>query len=256
MSDIYIILGAGESNRTALTRFLAHNGLTTEAYPAVVYGVQEELNEDPEAARMLEADATCAVHGLPRGWAATEDPLPLPPDEGTLFFLTDGRANPVDELEALKAWITTHGLNLARIFTVVDCALLEKESGAGAWYDACIHFSDVVLLANRTDVSKKWVHDYEKQLRRQALPCHISYVKKGGTVDTPLELLFPEARRISLFFDADDASPEPILEVEIEGDADEDDVDPRDPQSDPYLKRTDAGYRAKRLVDITRFLPH
>ena len=255
MSDIYIILGAGESNRTALVRFLTRNSLDPEVGPAILYGVQEELNENPEALSMLEAEPVVEVRGLPRGWAAAEDPLPPPPATGIVFFLTDGRANPVDELEALQAWMAAHELNLARIFTVVDCTLLQKEPGAGTWYDACIHFSDVVLLGNRTDVAKKWVQDYAKQLHRQALPCHIAYLKKGGTVDAPLELLFPEARRISLFFDPDDEQAIPLPEVEIEGDIDEDAIDPRDPQSDPYLKRTDVGYRVKRLVDINRFLP-
>ena len=31
-----------------------------------------------------------------------------------------------------------------------------------AWYDACVHFSDVVLLQRREGVANKWVSDFLK----------------------------------------------------------------------------------------------
>ncbi|MCC5806796.1 MAG: hypothetical protein JJU00_10760 [Opitutales bacterium] len=251
---LYVFLGAGASERAALLHALIQRGFDPESAPFTVYASERDLADEEESVTQLQRDGQTTVVPLTGGFADGPEALPEPPDRGTILFLADGRANPVDQLEALRGWMNTHGLELARIFTVIDCALLEANAGAAPWYDACIHFSDVVLLSNRADVSKKWVREYEKRLRREALPCHIAFVKTGGAVDFPAELLFPEPRRISQFFDPDESDP--ALEgIEIDGEPDDEDVDSTDPQSDPYLARTEQGYRVKRLVDITRFLP-
>ncbi len=250
MRPLYVFLGAGASERAALLHALIQRGFEPQSAPFTVYASERDLTDEAEAVARMEAGGQTNFVRL----SDDSGPPPAPPDSGTLLFLADGRANPVDQLEALRGWMDAHGRELARIFTVVDCALLEANPGAAPWYDACIHFSDVVLLGKRADVSKKWVREYEKRLHREALPCHIAYLKTGGTVDFPAELLFPEPRRISQFFDPDESDP--ALEgIEIEGDPDDEDVDGTDPQSDPYLARTEQGYRVKRLVDITRFLP-
>ncbi len=254
MSPLYVFLGAGPSERAALIRALIERGFESQSSPFTVYATEKDLAERSETGPLLQEVAQATVVPLPPGYADDPDALPVPPEGGTVLFLADGRANPVDQLEALRRWMETHDLELARVFTVIDCALLAANPGAAPWYEACIHFSDVVLLGNRVNVSKKWVRDYEKRLHREALPCHIAYLKAGGVVDSPAELLYPEPRRISQFFDP--VESDPALEgIEIEGEPDDEDVDGTDPQSDPYLARTEQGYRVKRLVDITRFLP-
>jgi hypothetical protein len=85
--------------------------------------------------------------------------LELPPTDETataapvthLFIVADGRSNPVDLIEAFKVWLTGREVELARILTLVDCQLAQRHDGPlRAWFDACIHFSDVVLLPGAT----------------------------------------------------------------------------------------------------------
>lgn len=253
MTALYVVLGAGPSDRAALTAHLIEHGLEPGEGPFTVYATARDLGGSERARADLEAHARTTVVTVPEGTFTGGGVLPRVPESGTVFFLSDGSGDPVDQIETLRAWMDANDLKLARIFTVVDCALLAANPGATPWYDACIHFSDVVLLGNRADVSKKWVRGLEERLRREALPCHTAYLKAGGKVDAPAELLYPEARRISQFFDPveEDAA---LVGLEIEGDEPEEEEEGEaDPRNDPFLARTEQGHRIRNLVDITRF---
>ena len=71
------------------------------------------------------------------------------------------------------------GGELARVLCVVHCALAEKHPALLAWYDACVHFSDVVLLQRREGVANKWVSDFLKHYQDQFMPCLFETVKAG-----------------------------------------------------------------------------
>ena len=43
-------------------------------------------------------------------------------------------------------------ITIARVITIVNCELAEKHSALLAWYEACVHFSDIVLLNRREGV--------------------------------------------------------------------------------------------------------
>ena len=181
--------------------------------------------------------------------------LPEDPPE-TLFILFNGTRNPVDQVETFSHWQQQQGFTLARVLTVVHCGFLQKHPDARAWFDACIHFSDVVLLNRRETADHSWVEQFRQQFQKKKLPCIVEYVKKD-TVDNPAYILEPEARRLSLALEEWDSQPIEFDGVPIEDEdgtplSEEDEEDPIPP--DPYLERMPGGRRRKVLPDIRDFL--
>ncbi|NQY31939.1 MAG: hypothetical protein HRT56_02050 [Coraliomargarita sp.] len=160
-----------------------------------------------------------------------------------IIFLAPGDGDPADVCEAVKNWSSHNNCPIARLLTVVNCSFLKEKPGAQAWFDACIHFSDIVLLARREGVDNKWVKTFEERYTKSYFPCHFSLVKKGR-VRNPPEILFPEARRYSLYFD----ELIPIEEDEFE------DERPEDQEPDQYMLRLENGQRAKPIPSITKWL--
>ena len=154
-----------------------------------------------------------------------------------LFFISNGKESQVDVVEGIHSWIQGKPLTLARIMTVVNCTLLASHEKLFIWYDACIYFSDVVLLACREGVTNKWVQEYKELYAEKNYPCHFRFVKKGK-VDHPAEVLVPEARRISLAFE------DPEDRYDEEGNLLEEE----------YFLRDQAGRRVKWVPDIQDFL--
>lgn len=133
------------------------------------------------------------------------------------------------------------------------------------WFDACVHFSDVVLMNRREDVPNKWFSDYEGRFRKECYPALFDIVKKGR-VRNPAEILYPEPRRLSQAFDelSEAAAEEELPDIEfIDEIVDETDVaaeagfDDDDDESDeavePYFERRLSGDRVRRLPDIKKF---
>jgi hypothetical protein len=181
-----------------------------------------------------------------------------------IFWIADGRGNPIDQLEALKPWLKQGGLELARIFCVVNCQLAEKHPALLQWYDACVHFSDVVLLARREGVANKWMSDFRRRYEDKHFPCLIELVKQGR-VKNPALVLEPEARRMSQYFDATPWDELDLEDVEIGIDDDEEPIDKDDldddeddgdapPPTDPYFEQRAGGRRVIELPDICKYL--
>jgi hypothetical protein len=154
-----------------------------------------------------------------------------------LFFLANGRESPVDLVEAIQGWLHGKPIELARILTVVNCTLLASHEKLFIWYDACLHFTDVVLLACREGVTNKWVQEYKDLYAEKNYPCHFRFVK-NERIDNPAEILFPEARRISLAFEQEEDR------YDEEGNMVEEE----------YFLRDEAGRRKKWVPDIVDFL--
>jgi len=233
---VYFILGAEGSGRREIARELA--------------AVAEEAGE---VVRVLALDAGSDWPEWPEG-------------ASQVFLVADGRRNPVDQVEALKPWAAAQGAEVARILCVVNCQLLAANPPLLAWFDACVHFSDVVLLNGRENVPNKWVSDFQKRYAEQFLPCLFELVKKGGRVANPLVVLEPQARRISQYFEADEGhATYDFGGVVIESDDDageagredgsEGDDDGAAPPEDPYLaRRLGGGRRLRELPDIAQYL--
>ncbi len=240
---VYLILGAAGSGRREIVADLIENGLdgTDRAASLLAAG------EAPAA-----ADARL---GAVTRWTWTDGRIEAaaPRGAGHLFFFADGRRNPVDQVEAFLPWLRANGGELARIVCVVDCALVSRHKQLVGWFDACVHFSDVVLLNKREGLANKWLSDFQARFASQFLPCLFEFVK-DGRVKNPALILEPQARRMAHLFDeevnwevtgADDEEAEDGQEEEIEAHIEE----------DPWLVRRPGGRRVKELPDITAYLP-
>lgn len=243
---VYLILGSAGAGRRAVVSDLIEGGLSETDQPAVLVSEAEQTASTPSQLPRL---ATWK-------WADSFIEGRLPDGATHVFFVADGRSNPVDQIEAFKPWLEAQGGELARIICVVDCQLAEKNPPLLAWYDACVHFSDVVLLNRREGVENKWLSDFQGRFKKQFLPTLFELVK-ADRVRNPGLVLEPEARRLSHVFDEDQdwvvagGEDESADEEESTGDEEVEMV----PEEDPYLARRAGGRRVKELPNIADFLP-
>ena len=254
-ANVYLILGPAGAGRRAVLADLISNGLDATARPVL-------LTAASEAAPAAEVETRlAAIPSLTRGnWQLENGVLSaaVPAAVTHVFLLSDGRANPVDQVEAFQLWLAASGAELARVITVVNCQLALAHPILLRWYDACVHFSDVVLLSRRDGVPNKWVTDFIARYRKQHYPCLIEMVKRTD-FPNPALLLEPEARRMSQLFDETDAVTVAVITDDDEDDeadaSDEETVDEDAVPIDPYIERlSGSGRRAKEIPDIAKFL--
>lgn len=223
-SPLYVFLGAESSRRMALLA----NLLEPESRVLVQVG-------EMEAAKASGLSPAALVP-----WKWIDGRIAIGGDiapGAELFFLSHGRESAVDTVEGIRDWLVGKPVQLARILTLVNCGLLYANEKLRGWYDACIHFSDAVLMGCRTDVPGRWVDVFIDSHQKANFPCLFRYVKKDR-VDRAAELLIPEARRISLAFEA----PEDLWDEE------------GNPVEEQYFLRDEAGRRTKWVPDICEFL--
>lgn len=219
---------------------LIEGGLAEGDRPAV-------LLSDRERADSADQSLPVIARWRPLPEAGIEAEFPL--DATHVFIVVDGRSNPVEQIEAFKAWLAGSAAEVARVICVVNCQLAERHPKLFAWFEACIHFSDVVLLNRREGVSNKWVADFRHEFDGRFYPCLIEQVS-GGQVRNPALVLAPVARRMSHVFD----EQEWIVEDDDEEDVQDGDEDEMKPEEDPYLERRSGGRRVREIPDIEDFL--
>lgn len=241
---VYLILGAAGSGRREVIADLIEGGLAETDRPAVLVSEAEQTS----AASLPHVDYW--------NWTGELIEGKLPPDATHVFFVTDGRTNPVDQIEVFKAWVAAQGGEVARVLCVVNCQLVAQHAAMLAWYEACVHFADVVLLNRREGVENKWLSDFQGHFKKQFMPALFEFVK-DGRVKNPGLVLEPQARRMSHVFDEEqdwvftDADGEEIDEQE-EAEGDEE-VEAK-PEEDPYFERRAGGQRVKQIPDVRKFL--
>jgi hypothetical protein len=167
-----------------------------------------------------------------------------------VFVVLDGRGSPVDQIEAWKEWLESRGAEVARVLCVVDCRLAEKNPKLFAWFEACVHFSDVILLNRREGVPNKWIGEFRAKFEGKFSPCLFEFVKEGR-VGNPALVLAPVARRMSHVFDEAEWIVEEDEEEQEEG---EEEVEMKRVE-DPYFERRMGGRRVHEIPDIAKFLP-
>ncbi len=251
-TTVYLLLGIPESGRREVLRDLITSGFPSGTPLAVLL----PASEDPLP---LDQD----LQNLPGVLLTRGDQPPPEQDDAfasceALFALIPGHDNPVDHMEEWKDWLypRRRSFELGRILTLLHCALLQQNPGARLWYDACIHFSDAVLLNHRQEAGNKWVSDFQREQKKRHPPYLIEMVKKGA-VANPARILEPQPRRLSQAFDFWAFESEELpgdLDIEIGGDPppSEEEEDPI--PEDPYFARMPGGRRLKKIPDIRRFL--
>lgn len=247
--SVYFILGTPGSGRREIVQDLIENGLAAEdrALVLISQGESAEPAEQKLAQRALTEVRRCA-------WTATALPDLQLPEGGTVFFLADSRADPITQIESLKPWLVQHGAELARIITVVDCQFAERHAALRHWYEASIHFSDVVILTKREGVANKWISDFLRHYHDLCSPSLFIQLKKGG-LPNPALVLDPLPRRFSQYFDEEEDLSGIEIETDDEEDESDEDEDDMVPKPEAYFERLRSGHRAKPLPDLRDYLP-
>lgn len=248
MSDVfaYLILGPRGAGRVELVADLIDSGIDSGDAVTVFVAETEMSLVDLSLFEKNSERVTL------KPWSLQQDNIvcDAPEPDSMMFFITDGSASPVDQVEAFSQWIPTCEQELGGVITVVDCQQATRHSELNQWYDACIHFSDTVLLNHREDVPQTWIRDFmERYTKGGRYPCYFEQIKKNR-VSNPGEVLDPTPRRITLIFES---SEDPLDDMDF----DEDDL-PDEPfdlsgKEDPYLKRLPSGMRAKVIPDIRKY---
>ena len=251
----YLVLGPAGSGRREVLADLIEGGLGEGDTPAVILAANEAPSpHDARLGAIVRGNWTPSLGEAPGTFEAG-----VPAGANIVFVVTDGRADPVDQIEAFKAWTDARGVVVARVLCVVDCALTERHHPLVTWFEACIHFSDVVLLNRREGVPNKWISDFQARFTDKFFPCLFEFVREGR-VRNPAAILVPEARRMSHAFedepdwmiDGGDEGDELDAEDETQGEGEEE-VEVR-MAVDPWFERRHGGRRVKPLPDITAFL--
>ncbi len=244
---VYLILGAAGSGRRDVLVDLIEDGLNSSDRPAVMVSAGEK-----------DTPADAKLPAVSRWEWRDEMIIGTLPEEAThVFFVTDGAADPIEQIEVFKMWLEAQSGTVARVICVVNSQLAEKNPPLLAWFEACVHFADIVLLNKREGVDNKWMSDFLGHFKKLYYPCLFEPVK-DGRVKNPALILEPQARRMSHVFDEEqdwiftNAEGEEIDEQEETEDGEEE-VEAK-PEEDPYFVRDAAGRRAKRVPDIAKFL--
>ena len=246
---LYVVLGAAGAGRREVVADLIDGGLSADDSPVVF--LPDTMAADDGDARL----------GRVVRWSMVDESAiaaDWPEDAGVGFFVVDGRKDPVDQVEALKPWIETSGVDVARVICVYHCELAATHKPLLTWHDACVYFSDIVLLNRREGLENKWMSELKQRFEKQFLPCLVEIVKKGR-VHNPALVLDPLPRRMSHWFDeAEDswASHAGVTEdTVIMEDGDEDFEEEEEAQDeDIYIARHPSGRRKRVIPDINDYL--
>jgi len=258
MIPLYILFGAAGSGRREALRDLIENGLPEPVGTTAIYLSEDERPSPQDEEIHALSHSAILNYRLEEVFEINAENFPL--DTSVVFFLTDGRANPVDQIEAIKFWMQEREMTLARIISVIHCQLGLAHQALFAWFEACVHFSDVVLLNKQTDGTENWMKNFRQHFQKHCYPCEFQLVKKGK-IENPASALYPQPRRLSLIFDdLEDACAPPNPFEDSPGDwqfeEEKEDREYFDSEirPDPYLERLPNGLRAKPIPDIANYL--
>ncbi len=233
-SFAYLVLGAPHSGRRAAVFDLVKD-LASESNPFEVVISEMELPTQHDEKVQSLPGVELKYFETDLGSLSRKELNP----EATSVIITAGAMNPVDQVEGLKDLLGQAKKELGRIITVVNCHMLSRHHSLFAYYDACIHFSDVALLNKRESISEKFAKDFIKRYKDERYPCLFERVKQGR-IKNPDLVLETEPRRISLHFDAEEDA---WLDEDLET-----------VEADPYLDRLPSGIRRKTIPDIASIL--
>lgn len=242
MSDspiVYLIYGIEDSGRREVLFDLIDGGIPKDEQ--VLYFRPNDATDSPFDEKIEALDNTSVVDWELADCKIKHGKITAAPTK--IVFLAPGRVDPADFAEALNTWMDRNLCVLGSVITIVNCNFIKEHPRSQTWFDACIHFSDIVLLGKRTTVDNRWIKAFEARYTKQYFPCRIELAVKGKA-QNPIAVLDTEARRMSLFFD----ELIPIEEDEFEEDR------PEDTQPDPYIERNQSGQRIRPIPDIGKWL--
>lgn len=238
--NLYIFMG---THLPEVRKCLEHLSSLEDAGQPLVLHLPDGLAWDPPE------NAAYSVQGYDPGsalWVFDPDA------SGSAFILVDPRESPVEQIEKLAADLAKCLIEPVKIITCVDCEGVEAHPPLKLWYEACIYYSDIVLLGNRSAASNRFIRDYQKQFERNCYPCLFLFLKGAGVPDQALEILTPGTRRISQLFDlpGNGAAPEqPGMIIEASCD-----LDLEEQEADPFLNPSEEQGAPRHVPDAASFI--
>lgn len=235
--DAYLILGTPSCGRRAALCDMIARGLYGEAKAAVLISENEKQSPFDEALGKLakvvkysELDADTALQCQ---------------DCDVVFCVADSTKAIVEQIENFKVLCDGGVFRLIRIFGFIDCTLYASAFDECAdFYDMLSHFSDCMILSNRSGVKGAEIKKIEKRYLDMCRPHIFQLEMKNGELENPAVLLVDETRRISLAFDDYDA----VDELELDEDSLPEEPFTIEKKIDPYFERNEAGVRVKKVA--------
>lgn len=231
---VYLILGPHDSGKRAV---LSDCIDSMESKSSVLYFKHRNEIENDWDTRLEDLAEVSTVLWSIENTKIKHDSVTVNPS--AIFFVAPASIDLADLMEGLKGWLSKNDCQLTRILTLVHCQSLSENDSQNNWYEAAIHFSDMVLLNRREGVSEKWIKDWVTDKKKQFHPTRFELVKKNR-VNNPIDVLDSQTYRTSLFFD----DLIPIEEDEFE------DLLPEDRRIDPYIERLESGKRSKTVTPL------
>ena len=192
---VYLILGPNGSGRRAL---LADFIDSLESESSVLYFKhRDEIINDYDSPLESLTEVNTVLWSV-EGSKIKHESISVSPS--SIFFIAPASIDLADVMEGLKGWLSKNDCQLTRIITVIDCKSLSENNSQNSWYEAAVHFSDMVLLNRREGVSEKWIKDMVTEKKKQFHPTRFELVKKNR-VNNPIDVLDSQTYRTSLFFD-------------------------------------------------------
>jgi len=228
-ASLYVLLGWDTHDQLLLVQDLLEERLQT-AVSVVIYAHATARKPD-----WVER-ASNAIQWV--NWTLEDGAINAPwVDADAHFFCIDRHVDIIDVLEALSNWLPQQEQSVTGIIGIVDAQKIQTVPEVKPWYEAIIHFSDVVCLDQVQKLKANWVEHYIEPFKKQCYPC-LFLTMKDGRVPNPAIILDAGVRRMTQVFDQ--------LQVDDEDEAmDQYEVD-------PYFKRLFSGCRAQVLPDVTR----
>ena len=231
---VYLILGPNGSGRRALLSDFIDS---LESESSVLYfKYRDEMMNDIDSS-LENLNAVSTVLWYLEGSKIKHESISVSPS--SIFFISPASIDLADVMEGLKGWLGKNDCQLTRIISVIDCRRLSENNPQNGWYDAAVHFSDMVLLNRREGVSEKWIKDMVTEKKKQFHPTRFELVKKNR-VNNPVDVLDAQTFRTSLYFD----DLFTIEEDEFE------DLLPEDRKTDPYIDRLESGKRSNPITPL------
>lgn len=231
---VYLLLGPNDSGRRALLSDFI-DSLESDS-PVLYFKHKDEVGNEWDS-RLENPTQVTTVNWTIDNTKIKHDSITVNPS--SIFFVAPSCIDLADVIEGLKGWLSKNDCQLTRIITVIHCQNLSENDWQSNWYDAAIHFSDMVLLNRREGVSEKWIKGMVTEKKKQFHPTRFELVKKNR-VNNPIDALDSQAYRTSLFFDD---------LISIEEDEFED-LLPEDKKIDCYIERLANGKRQKPISSL------
>lgn len=192
MSNLFVLISTPGCHVDVLIKDAVESVYFYQKEPVTVYS-SERLIEEGLFSNLKDEIPVESYH-------FDDQSLSLSNEEQDALIVWDYRDDVINFMEALTVYLPQSDFELGSISTLVDCQRTQEHSVLRKWLEACIHFSDTVILGNRSDVSNSWLKEFEEHYQKKCFPCHFVLQKKDK-LSNPALLFDLQARRMSLVFD-------------------------------------------------------